>query len=122
MKRTLVRFSKVFAVLSGLGVLGAMSFSSQAAQAQEYDYPPAEYIATAEPVYYEGHSSYWYNNRWYYRDGGGRWGYYHGEPGYLHDWRGRPGWGGRYHYGNGGFRGGYHGGGYHGGGGHGGRR
>lgn len=43
------------------------------------DYPPADYLATVEPVYYEGHAAYWYHNRWVYRDGG-RWGHYNGEP------------------------------------------
>jgi hypothetical protein len=110
MNRNLVRFTKAFATtISALGVLGAVTLCSHTASAQEYDYPPPEYIATAEPVYYEGRPAYWYNNRWYYRNGGA-WGYYHGEPGYLRDWRGRPGWGGRYHYGGGyGYRGGWHG-------------
>lgn len=44
-----------------------------------YDYPPDGYIATTEPVYFEGRPAYWYGNRWYYRDGG-RWSYYHSEP------------------------------------------
>jgi hypothetical protein len=111
MKRALVRFTKVFATIAALGALGTISFSAEPASAQEVVYPPAEYIATAEPVYYEGHPAYWYNNRWYYRNAGG-WNYYHGEPGYLRDWRGRPGWGGgRYYYGG---HYGYRAGGFHG--------
>ena len=51
------------------------------------DYPPDEYIATTEPVYFEGHASYWYGGQWYYRDGGGRWGHYDREPGYLYQRR-----------------------------------
>ena len=39
-----------------------------------------EYIATTEPVYYEGRASYWCGGVWYYRDGGGRWGHYDREP------------------------------------------
>jgi hypothetical protein len=54
------------------------------------DYPPAAYVATASPVYYEGHPAYWYGNRWYYRNGGG-WGYYRSEPRYLNEYRGRAG-------------------------------
>jgi hypothetical protein len=43
------------------------------------DYPPDEYIATTEPVYFEGRPSYWYGDRWYYRQGG-RWSHYDREP------------------------------------------
>ena len=43
------------------------------------DYPPDGYIATTEPVYFEGRPSYWYGNRWYYREGG-RWNHYEREP------------------------------------------
>ncbi|MEO7034706.1 MAG: hypothetical protein ABI548_12430 [Polyangiaceae bacterium] len=46
------------------------------------DYPPDEYIATTEPIYFDGRASYWYGNRWYYRDGA-RWNYYHREPAEL---------------------------------------
>jgi hypothetical protein len=52
-----------------------------------YDnYPPDAYIATAEPVYFDGHASYWYGNRWYYRDGG-RWNHYDREPAGLYQRR-----------------------------------
>jgi hypothetical protein len=47
------------------------------------DYPPDAYIATTEPVYYDGFASYWYGGRWYYRDGGGRWNHYDREPAAL---------------------------------------
>ena len=46
------------------------------------DYPPDGFIATTEPTYFEGHASYWYGGRWYYRDGG-RWGHYDREPAAL---------------------------------------
>jgi hypothetical protein len=39
------------------------------------DYPPDAYIATTQPVYVDGRASYWYGNRWVYRDGG-RWNHY----------------------------------------------
>jgi hypothetical protein len=71
--------------------------------------PPAAFIATAAPEYYEGRPVYYYNNYWYYRDHG-RWGYYRTEPGWLRDRRAH--WGG---YGRPGYvRGGYvvRGGGY----------
>jgi hypothetical protein len=45
-------------------------------------YPGASYMVTAQPVYYEGHASYWYGGRWVYRDGA-RWNYYRSEPQYL---------------------------------------
>jgi hypothetical protein len=48
--------------------------------------PPPGFVATASPVYYEGHPAYWYGNRWYYRDGAG-WGAYRSEPGYLRNYR-----------------------------------
>ncbi len=57
------------------------------AQAQEIVvYPSAAYIATAQPEYFQGRAHYWYNNRWYYRDGA-RWSYYRSEPVYLRDRR-----------------------------------
>ncbi|HVR60272.1 MAG TPA: hypothetical protein VMU50_00160 [Polyangia bacterium] len=44
-----------------------------------YDYPPDAYIATTEPIYFEGRATYFYGGRWYYRDGG-RWSHYDREP------------------------------------------
>ncbi len=49
-------------------------------------YPPDGYIATTEPVYFEGRASYWYGGRWYYRNGGG-WGHYDREPAGLYQRR-----------------------------------
>ncbi|HUJ63856.1 MAG TPA: hypothetical protein VLX92_35390 [Kofleriaceae bacterium] len=46
--------------------------------------PPAAYIATVTPEYYEGRPVYFYNDHWYYRDRWGHWGYYRSEPMYLH--------------------------------------
>ncbi len=42
-------------------------------------YPPDGYIATTEPIYYEGRANYWYGGSWYYRDGD-HWGHYDREP------------------------------------------
>jgi hypothetical protein len=53
----------------------------------EYDAsPPAAYIATATPVYYNGYPWYWYGDRWYCREGA-RWRMYRDEPAYLRDYR-----------------------------------
>lgn len=46
-------------------------------------YPPPSFVATTSPVYFEGRPAYYYNDRWYFRSGGG-WGYYRTEPGYLY--------------------------------------
>jgi hypothetical protein len=67
--------------------------------------PPADFIATAEPVYFEGRPAYWWGGRWYFRDGPG-WHYYHDEPAYLRGWRGQHPYPGRVYYGR------AHGGGY----------
>lgn len=67
------------------------------------DYPPDAYVATTEPVYYEGRPVYWYRDRWYYREGRA-WRHYEREPPALYqhrnagppvrhryeEWHGRP--------------------------------
>jgi hypothetical protein len=97
MKRSIARISKVFATMSAVGALAAVCLVSGPASAQVVVYPSAEYIATTEPVYYEGRPAYWYGDRWYYRTANG-WDYYRGEPAYLHGYRFRAA---RYHYGRG---------------------
>lgn len=75
--------------------------------------PPAVYLATAVPVYFEGRATYWYRDRWYYRDGP-HWRHHVHEPVYLREHRRRY-WqderhGPRWHYGPGrphGYRHGY---------------
>ncbi len=84
----------VRAAVLAVGLTGM--FSAGTASAQIVIFPPPAFVATAAPVYYEGHPAYWYNNHWYYRDARGGWGYYHDEPAFLHDHRG--GGYGRYHY------------------------
>jgi hypothetical protein len=69
---------------------------SAPSNAQVVIYPPSAFIATTSPVYYEGHASYWYGNRWWYRDGRS-WRGYEREPAYLHDYRGTRGVD-RHHY------------------------
>jgi hypothetical protein len=70
----------------GLGaLLGVTMFASGCYGEVDADpayYPPASYVVTAQPVYYEGHASYWYGGRWVYRDGAS-WNYYRTEPQYL---------------------------------------
>lgn len=51
-----------------------------------YDYPPDAYIATTEPVYFEGRATYYYGGRWYYRQGP-RWYHYDREPPALYQRR-----------------------------------
>ncbi len=84
-----------FALAAGLGtLLGAISACGvevgPAYPGPYDDYPPNAYFATAEPVYFEGHASYWYGGRWYYRDGA-RWRHYDREPAGLYEHRARGG-------------------------------
>jgi hypothetical protein len=73
-----------------------------------YYAPPAAYIATSAPEYFENRPVYYYNGYWYYRDSG-RWLYYRHEPDYLRERRVRwvrpehreyrgSDWGHRYRY------------------------
>ena len=89
MNRALVRFSKKCALaLASVGMLAGLSLvAPREASAQEDVYPDDAYLATAEPVYYNGFAHYFYHNHWYYRDHGAWRGYDH-EPGFLHDRRG----------------------------------
>jgi hypothetical protein len=79
-------------LLKGLLMVGTIlaSLASTPAQAEvriEIS-PPSWYIATSRPVYYEGRPSYWYNDRWYYRDGRS-WRTYNDEPRFLREHRER---------------------------------
>lgn len=72
-----------------VGAIGVGLVSAPAsAQVEIVVAPPAAWIATSSPVYFEGHPAYWYGNRWYYRDGR-NWAYYHSEPRFLFEYRGR---------------------------------
>ena len=42
--------------------------------------PAPPNLETYPSVVYEGHPTYFYNNRWYYRNGGGAWVNYRTEP------------------------------------------
>ena len=76
---SVVSLGAMLAATAGCGVELGVAYSSDG-------YPPEAFIATAQPVYYEGRASYWYGNRWYYRDGN-RWGYYRNEPRVLYQRR-----------------------------------
>jgi len=61
---------------------------AQAAQVEIQVGPPRWHIATARPVYHEGRATYWYGNRWHYREGR-NWRTYREEPSYLRERRHR---------------------------------
>lgn len=85
MDRTAKTLSKAVATALSIGTIAGVCLLAAPALAQD-DGPPPEVIATLVPVYHEGHAAYWYNGRWYYRDGA-RWNYYHDEPKDLRDHR-----------------------------------
>jgi hypothetical protein len=84
---------KFLGVIAAAGLVAALCSAGCAVEA-EYpvagygDYPSDAYIATTEPVYFEGRPAYWYGGHWYYRDGG-RWRYYAREPHGLYERRAR---------------------------------
>jgi hypothetical protein len=86
--------SKLF--LSAVLPLSAMAAYVPAAEAQVrvVVYPSHAYVASYEPIYYNGYAHYLYNDRWYYRDHGSWRGYEH-EPAALRGRRGE--WSGRRH-------------------------
>ncbi len=51
-----------------------------------YAAPPPEYVATTQPVYYEGRAAYYYGNTWRYHENG-RWNAYRGDPEGLRQYR-----------------------------------
>jgi len=50
------------------------------------DAPDDAYIASLEPEYFDGHSTYWYHGAWRYQVNG-RWNAYRSEPAQLHQAR-----------------------------------
>lgn len=64
----------------------AVGFEAGAEYPVYDDYPSDAFIATTEPVYFEGRATYWYGGRWWYRDGR-RWGHYDREPPNLYQRR-----------------------------------
>jgi hypothetical protein len=79
---------KPLSVVLSAGAIAATLAYGPMANAQVVVYPPAEYVASYEPIYYNGFAHYLYHDHWYYRDHGGAWRGYEHEPGALHDRRG----------------------------------
>jgi hypothetical protein len=86
MNRMTSTLSKGFAIVAAAGALAAVALVAAPADAQ-WVAPPQEYIATTEPVYYEGHAAYWYGGRWSWRDEHGTWNHWDREPAFLADRR-----------------------------------
>ena len=80
----------LFSTVLAAGVTAAICLTPSTASAQEVwvGGVPSVYIASREPVYWNGRPHYWYNGYWMYREGAA-WRYYRNEPGYFRDWRGR---------------------------------
>jgi hypothetical protein len=81
-------------LLSAVVPLAAITAYVPSADAQVIVYPPAAYVASYAPIYYNGYAHYFYNNHWYYRDHGAWRGYDH-EPAFL--WGRRGEWAGHRH-------------------------
>ncbi len=96
MKRIISRIlvSALLPLSAGVAVTAAAP-SAEAQVVYTVGYPPASYIASYRPVYYNGYAHYWYNNHWYYHDHG-VWRGYATEPGFLYGQRGA--WGGHYYH------------------------
>jgi hypothetical protein len=77
---TLLTPLKGLVIVSAVGALAAVSLIDAPAVAQQWVPPPPEFVATAQPEYYEGHAAYWYGNHWYWRDEHGGWNHYDNEP------------------------------------------
>ena len=75
-------------------MLSAPEASAQYASAR-FGPPPAAYVASYRPVYYNGMPHYWYGGHWFYRQGGA-WRWYEHEPAGLV--RARVGWAGNHYH------------------------
>ena len=75
-------------VLCGGLIAACLAPAPAQAQIEVRIHPPAWYVATTTPVYYEGRPAYWYRDRWYYRQGR-QWRDYREEPSYLRGHRER---------------------------------
>ena len=71
-------------------LIAIASYSGDASAQRVWGGPPAAYVASYSPFYYNGVAHYYYGNQWYYRDHGAWRGYEH-TPGFLYDHRGE--WG-----------------------------
>jgi hypothetical protein len=70
-----------------LPVLAALAYSGSANAQVVVAGPPTSYVASYEPIYYNGAAHYLWHDHWFYRDHAG-WHGYDKEPGFLHDHRG----------------------------------
>lgn len=77
LRRTACALAIVMAAVATAGCGVQMEASSPGVAVNSY--PSDGYVATTEPVYYEGHATYWYGGSWQYRDGN-RWNHYDREP------------------------------------------
>jgi hypothetical protein len=75
------------AAVVSLVVLGTSGCAAEVYGDAAY-YPDDSFVATADPVYFDGQANYYYGDRWYYRGSGGRWSSYGSEPSYLRAYRG----------------------------------
>ncbi|HXB55152.1 MAG TPA: hypothetical protein VN461_10240 [Vicinamibacteria bacterium] len=73
-------------ILTGVVVASCMWAAPARAGIDIQIFPPAAFIATAAPVYFQGHAAYWYGGHWHYREGR-EWRTYSEEPRYLHEYR-----------------------------------
>ena len=73
-------------ILTSIVVASSLASTAARAGVEIRIFPPPAFIATATPVYFEGHAAYWYGGHWHYRHGH-EWRMYHEEPRYLHEYR-----------------------------------
>ena len=68
------------ALLVTLPLAGSAAvLESGEASAQDSRSPPAAFIATTSPAYFDGRPVYWWDGFWFYRDDH-RWNFYRDEP------------------------------------------
>jgi hypothetical protein len=72
-----------------------VAIAGYSADARAQEMPPGSYVASYEPVYYNGFAHYLYRGHWFYRDHGA-WRGYASEPGFLRDHRGE--WAHHWHH------------------------
>jgi hypothetical protein len=83
-------------LLSAVLPLAAMTAYAPAVNAQVVVYPTPAYVASYQPIYYNGYAHYYWNNHWVYRDRVGVWHGYATEPPVL--WARRGEWVSRRYY------------------------
>jgi hypothetical protein len=81
--------------LAAAAAVPFVAIMAQSTDARAEVWPPGTYIASYEPVYYNGFAHYFWHDRWYYRDHGGWHGYEH-EPEFLRGRRGE--WAHHWHH------------------------